>query len=315
MPAELPSAKHVILPTATTGTIYTDKLFTGQRDTGLGIYDFHARFYSPKLGRFLSADSIVPNPYNPQDLNRFSYVRNNPLRYTDPSGHVIPVDSGGGGGCIVLKSCVSSVNGTTTATKTPASTPTSKPATPSQTSTINPTLSSLLTSSPTGWVTPTPGQMYVQGPTVTPTPTATATPIPKATVNPDTVAQGINTGQSGADIWQMLKTRGEVAFSSTELAVSFIVSSTAQWIADSNNGLGITEHFLRSTAVGVETLLTGVTALLVAAPIIAIGGGPEDPIADTAAVLVFLSVTNIMTYEFEKANENVIFPTISNLYH
>jgi hypothetical protein len=31
---------------------------------------------------------LVPNPYNPQDLNRYSYVRNNPLRYTDPSGHV-----------------------------------------------------------------------------------------------------------------------------------------------------------------------------------------------------------------------------------
>ena len=45
---------------------------------GLGIYDYGARFYSPKLGRFLSADTIVPNVHNPQDLNRFSYVRNNP---------------------------------------------------------------------------------------------------------------------------------------------------------------------------------------------------------------------------------------------
>jgi len=55
--------------------------------TGLGIYHFNARFYSPKLGRFLSADTIVPNPANPQDLNRFAYVRNNPLRYTDPTGN------------------------------------------------------------------------------------------------------------------------------------------------------------------------------------------------------------------------------------
>jgi len=53
----------------------------------LGIYHFNARFYSPKLGRFLSADTIVPNPANPQDLNRFAYVRNNPLRYTDPIGN------------------------------------------------------------------------------------------------------------------------------------------------------------------------------------------------------------------------------------
>ncbi|MCP4252170.1 MAG: hypothetical protein GY775_01960, partial [Candidatus Scalindua sp.] len=39
------------------------------------------------LGRFISADPIVPDPTNPQALNRYSYVLNNPLKYTDPSGH------------------------------------------------------------------------------------------------------------------------------------------------------------------------------------------------------------------------------------
>jgi RHS repeat-associated protein len=74
----------------TTGSMFTDKLFTGQREmAGLGIYHFNARFYSPRLGRFLSADSFVPGYANPQNLNRFSYVRNNPVRYVDPSGHVI----------------------------------------------------------------------------------------------------------------------------------------------------------------------------------------------------------------------------------
>ena len=45
------------------------------------------------LGRFVSADTLVPNPGNPQDLNRYAYVRNNPLRYTDPSGHWIFEDA------------------------------------------------------------------------------------------------------------------------------------------------------------------------------------------------------------------------------
>ncbi|MBN1922452.1 MAG: hypothetical protein JW892_14490 [Anaerolineae bacterium] len=39
------------------------------------------------MGRFLQADTIVPNPANPQSLNRYSYTLGNPLRYTDPSGH------------------------------------------------------------------------------------------------------------------------------------------------------------------------------------------------------------------------------------
>ena len=91
----------------TTGTIYTDKLFTGQREmAGLGIYHYGARFFSPKIGRFLSADTIVPNPANPQDFNRYSYVRNNPLRYTDPTGHAAYSEteagcSGGGPACIM----------------------------------------------------------------------------------------------------------------------------------------------------------------------------------------------------------------------
>jgi RHS repeat-associated protein len=58
----------------TTGTIYTDKLFTGQREMA-------------GLGRFLSPDTIIPGASNPQAYNRYSYVLNNPLRYIDPTGH------------------------------------------------------------------------------------------------------------------------------------------------------------------------------------------------------------------------------------
>ena len=42
---------------------------------------------SPYLNRWIQPDTIVPQPGNPQDLNRFSYTRNNPLKYTDPTGH------------------------------------------------------------------------------------------------------------------------------------------------------------------------------------------------------------------------------------
>ncbi len=46
-----------------------------------------ARWYDPVLARWTSPDSIVPDPGNPQNLNRYSYVLGNPVRYTDPDGH------------------------------------------------------------------------------------------------------------------------------------------------------------------------------------------------------------------------------------
>ena len=70
----------------------TDRLYTGQRQETFGLYDYRARYYHPALGRFISADPLVPEPGNPQALNRYAYVRNNPLKYTDPSGHAICLD-------------------------------------------------------------------------------------------------------------------------------------------------------------------------------------------------------------------------------
>jgi RHS repeat-associated protein len=74
-----------------TGSVPTDYRFTGQRseEATLGsLYDYGARFYSPYLNRWIQPDTIVPQPGNPQDLNRFSYARNNPLKYIDRDGHI-----------------------------------------------------------------------------------------------------------------------------------------------------------------------------------------------------------------------------------
>ena len=63
--------------------------YTGKELDNTGLYYYEARYYDATVGRFLSADTLVPNPEDPQDLNRYSYVDNNPLRYTDPSGHAV----------------------------------------------------------------------------------------------------------------------------------------------------------------------------------------------------------------------------------
>jgi RHS repeat-associated protein len=68
--------------------------YTGHLELeALGLIDMGARIYEPRLGRFLSADTVVPEPGAPQSLNRYSYVNNNPLSLTDPSGH-FPVTPG-----------------------------------------------------------------------------------------------------------------------------------------------------------------------------------------------------------------------------
>jgi len=50
------------------------------------LYNYGARFYSAKLGRFLSADPVGVMGGDPQALDRYAYVRNNPLKYVDPTG-------------------------------------------------------------------------------------------------------------------------------------------------------------------------------------------------------------------------------------
>jgi len=61
--------------------------FTGRPlDSTTGLYDFRARFYDPKLGRFISRDPVLGNIDDPVSLSPYLYVRNNPLRYVDRSG-------------------------------------------------------------------------------------------------------------------------------------------------------------------------------------------------------------------------------------
>ncbi len=56
-----------------------------QRETAAGVYHHNARMYSADTGRFPQADTVVPDTTDPQALNRYSYVRNSPAMYTDPT--------------------------------------------------------------------------------------------------------------------------------------------------------------------------------------------------------------------------------------
>ena len=78
--------------TPTTNPSISNHGFTGHRhnNTGtndLGLIYMNARYYLPEVGRFISPDTIVPEPGNPQSFNRYAYTNNNPMGYTDSTGH------------------------------------------------------------------------------------------------------------------------------------------------------------------------------------------------------------------------------------
>jgi RHS repeat-associated protein len=96
----------------TTWTINTDRAYTGQisDQDQTGLYDYNARYYHPALHRFISADTIVPDPANPQAHNRYSYVANNPTTFTDPSGHGWIRDIASGFGPVIVNVAVKTLN-------------------------------------------------------------------------------------------------------------------------------------------------------------------------------------------------------------
>ena len=62
--------------------------FTGQQlDSDSGLYYYGGRYYGAELGRFISPDPFVQDPDSSQNLNRYSYVINNPQYYIDPTGY------------------------------------------------------------------------------------------------------------------------------------------------------------------------------------------------------------------------------------
>ncbi len=67
-------------------TSQTSRGFTGQEELAdVGLVHLNGRVYDPLIGRMMTADPMVPDPTNGQAWNRYSYVINNPLSFTDPS--------------------------------------------------------------------------------------------------------------------------------------------------------------------------------------------------------------------------------------
>jgi RHS repeat-associated protein len=80
----------------------TKHKFTGERwEDKLDLYYLFRRYYDPELGRFISQDPVLGALKQPQTLNRYAYVINNPLRFTDPTGEFLNILIGAIAGALI----------------------------------------------------------------------------------------------------------------------------------------------------------------------------------------------------------------------
>ena len=76
------------------GTTPTSMRFTGQRQESTlggmdGLYFYGSRWHDPYLNRWIQPDTIIPQNQGVQGWDRYAYANNNPVRYTDPTGHCV----------------------------------------------------------------------------------------------------------------------------------------------------------------------------------------------------------------------------------
>jgi len=71
-----------------TGTVSNNILYAGyQYDTETGLYYLNARMYDPVTARFMQEDTYAGEYNDPLSLNLYTYCKNEPIRYSDPTGH------------------------------------------------------------------------------------------------------------------------------------------------------------------------------------------------------------------------------------
>lgn len=72
---------------------FFDRGYTGHEHLqSVGLINMNARLYDPKIHRFLQPDTLIQDPFNTQNYNRYGYCVNNPMKYTDITGNAFGVD-------------------------------------------------------------------------------------------------------------------------------------------------------------------------------------------------------------------------------
>jgi RHS repeat-associated protein len=76
-----------LLSTPSPAAIFYPSDFAGHVVDATGLVYMHARYYDPQLARFISPDTLIPNPFSTQAHNHYAYALNSPISFADPTGH------------------------------------------------------------------------------------------------------------------------------------------------------------------------------------------------------------------------------------
>jgi RHS repeat-associated protein len=284
------------------GTVTTtDKSFTGQKSlANTGLLDYNARMYSSELGRFTQPDTIIPGAGNPQSWNRYSYTLNNPVKYTDPSGHMALRDGSMSCDTYLCKTKKAQIIQSIERAKL------------RKTSTPIPTFTS--TNIPTRTPTPTNQAILKAGPSSTPTspvflqagPSSTLTTIPSNT--PTTIPTW--SGEEQSDRLSYLSRTVDLAEALQMVRIPYLSISIDIWAQSTmDSGKGYSIEYLiyrQSIAVTEGQLIAGIA--LAGSGLASVPGTATGPgvIAMYSASYVMMSI--VMSKAAEHLNETIVYP-------
>ena len=209
--------------------MYTGKMY----DSSTGLYYYEARFYDDNIGRFITQDAYAGDRNDPMTMNLYAYTRDNPERYTDPTGHMLYIGEAGGDPSLVPpQTPVLTVIGITTSYVTTKSTKVVTVTTP--TSIRTSTTTTIIT------MTTTVTTATTNGVSVITTTSNTVTTIHTSSVMTTTVTAPAGDGFN----WNAAESLG-VLIGGTVLATASFFSGNPLLFAGSASGAAETFEYLK----------------------------------------------------------------------
>jgi len=260
---------------------------------------YNARWYDPSLGRFAQADAIVPGGV--QGYDRYAYVNNDPVRYTDPSGNR-PCNG---------DFCQEDAGGISGKGVPPPQSPNSSPH-----NLVNSQYNLLWDN----WSAPDACKFLV-GSADNPICPDNLRRLGKSLIEP-----GPYSIQSAMDLLTDPSTLAdELSFSSTSLGfheaitevhvpiIGFGLDYGAQWLRDSNNNFSLGQRVTRATLLGLEGQLISMPAAGAVGALSVLDIPTTGPIGLSISATVYITINEAGSRTFNNWNESFCFPKFQEL--